>query len=136
MNVKASTDNRLGVRKPLHEEYGETTAYCEKSTEIEEKQPFRNDFSLALSYNNISSIYASIGHYAIVLLLHRKALPIYKQSVTLTQPEWTTSCNKIGLVYSETADYAKALSFYEKAVAIYQPLFTLTKGEQTDFVAL
>ena len=117
---KSPIYHQLGWMKYEQGEYQEAIEFYEKSFAIEEKiTPLRHT-NLAMSYNNISSVYSSMGEYPKALSSLEKALAIRQQSLPSTHPDLAASHDNFGLVYENMNDYSKACSFYEKAVDIGQ----------------
>ena len=73
---------------------------------------------VAMSYNNIGSVYSDQGDYSKAMEYYQKALEIYKKLVGLNHPEVATSYSNIGSVYLYQGDYSKAMEYYQKALEI------------------
>ena len=112
--------HQLGLMASNLGQYKEALGYYEKSIGINEKQNPCNHLDLAMTYNNIASVYFDMGDYRKALSSHEKALSIRQQSLPPTHPDLASSYNNIGSLYGRMGDYRKALSSYEKALAIQQ----------------
>ena len=117
---KSPIYHQLGLMKYEQGEYQEAIEFYEKSFAIEEKiTPLRHT-NLAMSYNNISSVYSSMGEYPKALSSLEKALAIQEQSLPSNHRDLANSYNNVGAVYDNMGEYPKALSYYEKALLIWQ----------------
>ena len=90
-------------------------------TEYGEKHP-----DVAISLNNIGSVYSDRGDYGKALEYHDEALKIWTELFGQTNPGVATSLSNIGLVYSARGDYGKALEYFDEALKIRTELFGQT----------
>ena len=90
--------------------------YCNKALHIAEAN--NDSIYVAVSYNNIGSVYNDKGEYDKALEFHNKALTIRKAKLGEEHPDVAGSYNNIGSVYYMKGDYDKALDFYNKDLAI------------------
>lgn len=86
---------------------------------------------VAISYNNIGSVYDSQGEYNKAMEYYQKALQIQQTIFGEQHPKVATSYNNIGLVYYSQGNYNKAMEYYQKAIGIWKIIF----GEQHPDVA-
>jgi len=86
---------------------------------------------IAMTYNNIGSVYQSIGNYNKALEYYNKSLNIRLNLFGEDNPYTATTYNNIGFVYSRIGDYNKALECYEKSLNIRLSLF----GENHPYTA-
>ena len=92
--------------------------YCNRALHIAEAN--NDSIYIALSYNNIGSVYSNKGDYDKALEFFNKALAIWKAKLGEEHTDVATSYNNIGSVYSDKGDYDKALEYYNKALAIWK----------------
>ncbi|CAF1397094.1 unnamed protein product [Rotaria sordida] len=77
-----------------------------------------NHPDLAASYNNIGSVYNSMGEYSKALSSYERSLEITKIALPPNHPDLAASYNNIGLVYYDMGEYSKALSSQERSLEI------------------
>ena len=80
----------------------------------------KNHSDVAIRYNNIGSVYLSLGKYEDALQHFEKALEIWLDIIKENHPIIATSYNNIGSVYLAQGMYEKALEYHEKALKIRQ----------------
>ena len=90
--------------------------YCNRALHIAEKN--NDSIDIAISYNNIGSVYSDKGDYDKALEYYNKALTIWKSKLGEEHTDVARSYNNIGLVYQAKSDYDKALKYFNKALAI------------------
>ncbi|CAF4914714.1 unnamed protein product [Rotaria sp. Silwood1] len=92
----------------------------QKALKIRQKNFPSTHPDLAVSYNNIGSVYDHMGDYSKALSSHKKALEIRQKNLPSNHPDLAQSYNNIGLVYDNMRDYSNALSSLQKALEIQQ----------------
>ena len=75
---------------------------------------------MAISYNNIGSVYDNQGDYPKALEYHLKALAIREKALGQDHPDVAMSYNNIGIVYSYQGDYPRSLEYHLKALSIWE----------------
>ena len=90
-------------------------------TEYGEKHP-----DVAISLNNIGSVYHRRGDYGKALEYYDEALNILAEFFGQIHPDVAASLNNIGSVYYDRGDYGKALEYYDEALNIWTELFGQT----------
>ena len=81
-----------------------------------------NHPDVAVSLNNIGSVYFDQGDYTKALEYYDKALKIRTELLGENHPDVAVSLNNIGSVYFDQGDYTKALEYYDKALKILTEL--------------
>ena len=74
--------------------------------------------SVATSYNNLASVYESLGEYSQAKELNEKAMMIYKKVFGEDHAYVATSYDNLASVYSNLGNQNKAKEFREKALKI------------------
>jgi tetratricopeptide (TPR) repeat protein len=79
-------------------EYSKALSYYEKDLEIFQKTPPANRPHLAISYNNIGSVYYYTGEYPKALKYFERALDILQRSLPPNHPHLKTTKESIEIV--------------------------------------
>jgi CHAT domain-containing protein len=74
--------------------------------------------SVAVSLNNLASLYNEIGDYEKAEQMHLRALNIKERTLGLEHPSVAKSLNNLAVLYYEKGDYANAESLNQRALAI------------------
>ena len=80
---------------------------------------------IAISYNDIGTIYHNFGNYDKALEYSFKAQAIREKVLGLKHPGTAISYNNIGYIYNSLGDYNKSLEYYSKALAIQEKVLGL-----------
>jgi len=99
-------------------DYEKAISFYNKALNIDievlgEKHP-----DVAISYNNLGSMYNKIGEYEKASNFHNKALNIKIKVLGEKHPEIASSYDNLGDVYNKIGEYEKASSFHNKALNI------------------
>ncbi len=97
--------------------------FWENCLEISRRAFGDNHPDTAISYNNIGSIYSSLGNYNSALEYYTKTLAIQKRIFGEDHPDTAMSYNNIGSIYDSLDNYDSALEYYTEALAIQKRIF-------------
>lgn len=76
--------------------------------------------ALAMSYNNLASVYTDAGEYSKALDFYFRALKLQELSGIL--PGQAASLNNIGYIYQTQEEYDLAVSFYSRSLSVKKQL--------------
>ena len=77
-----------------------------------------DELDIALTYNNIGTIYDSQKKFKKALEYYTKALEIEEKALGKEHPNVALAYNNIGAIHNEKGDYRKALECHQKALEI------------------
>ena len=112
-------------------EYIKALEYYHKGLEIELKTIGEEHPSVAISYNNIGSIWDTKGEYDKALEYYHKSLSIRLKTIGEEHPSVAVSYNNIGFIWEKKGEYDNALEYYHKGLEIELK----TIGEEHDKIA-
>ena len=101
-------DHQLGYVDSQKGEYKAALLHYDQVVKTALANLSENDSSLARTYNNMASVYYSMGGYTSALAFYKKSLEIEKKSLSSNHPTLATTYNNIGSVHSSMDDYSKA----------------------------
>lgn len=113
-------------------DYDKGLEYNNKALGIRLSTLDKNHPDMAISYNNIGTLYADLGEYGKASEYLNKALGIWLFVYGEDHPEIAASYGNIGAVYSKTGEDDKAMEYYNKALKINSSIY----GENHPAVAL
>ena len=111
--------SQLGLIKHYKEEYNEALKFYDKKLSSGELLPV-NYPDLAATYNNIASVYVSMGKCSDALPYYMQTLEIEKEHLSPNDPDLALTYNNIGKMHKENGNYKDAISYYQEALKIYQ----------------
>ena len=79
--------------------------------------------SVAVDYNNIGTVYSSLGDYDKALEYLNHALNIWQSTLGEDHPDVAQCYNNIGVAYFLQGDYGTALDYFRKALKILEPIY-------------
>ncbi|CAF3592599.1 unnamed protein product [Adineta steineri] len=92
----------------------------QKALEIQKRILPSNHRDLAVTYDNIGSVYGKLEKHAIALSFHQKALEINEKVLPSNHPDLAINYNNIALIYKSMENYLEAISFLQKARQIQE----------------
>ncbi|CAF3929655.1 unnamed protein product [Adineta steineri] len=92
----------------------------QKALEIQKRILPSNHRDLAVTYDNIGSVYGKLEKHAIALFFHQKALEINEKVLPSNHPDLAINYNNIALIYKSMENYLEAISFLQKARQIQE----------------
>lgn len=91
--------------------------------EIREKALGSEHLDVAMSLNNLASVFRASGRYKDVLQLFQQALAMRKKLIDGDHPDIATSLNNLGKISHELGNYDSALALYTEALAMQTRIF-------------
>ena len=117
---QATILNGLGCTKAHKGDYTEAIRYCGQAKEIWQKHLSSDDPRLALSYQNIASVYRYMGEYSEAFSLSEKAVEILQKVLPANHSKLAHSYYETASLYAKVENYRNAISFYNKSLKIYK----------------
>ena len=99
-------------------DYNQALEYCNRVSKIDERVLGENHPDLAITYNNIGTVYNSKGDYDTALQYYDKALKIRERVLGENHPALATTYCNIGNAYDNRGDDDTALEYLDKAMKI------------------
>lgn len=100
-------------------DYDNALEYLNKALEIRLSSSGETHPDVALSYNNISSVYRNLGDFENAMEYGNKALEIRLSVFGRNHHDVALSYNNIGTLYADLGDYGKASEYFNKALEIW-----------------
>jgi tetratricopeptide (TPR) repeat protein len=110
---------QIGLVKHYKEEFEEALNFYEQSMASSGFLQLNSSYLPAI-YNNVASIYVSLGKYLEALSFYKKTLEIEEKIISSNHPDLALTHNNIGKMYKDIGNYEEALKSYEKSLNIYQ----------------
>jgi CHAT domain-containing protein/Tfp pilus assembly protein PilF len=82
-----------------------------------------NHPDVAISLNNLASLYADVGNYSYVEPLFQRSLTIVEQTLGSDHPDVATALNNLALLYVDMGNYSDAEPLYQRSLAIREQAF-------------
>jgi tetratricopeptide (TPR) repeat protein len=98
----------------------------EKVVAIREKLLDSLDTNLAVSYNNLATIYQNLGRYEEALTAQQQAFKIRETVLEPTHPSLATSYNNLASIYRSLGRYEEALATQQQALKILEAVLEPT----------
>ncbi|CAF0971946.1 unnamed protein product [Adineta ricciae] len=120
--------SNIGLVQNITGDYSEALINYNKALEIQKKFLAYNypDPRIALTYDNIASVFYTMGQYTKALEYSENAVNIMRQKSTLTiNPDLAVFYNNIGCIYQSLGSYSQSLSYYQRALEIQQKSLSL-----------
>ncbi|CAF1430939.1 unnamed protein product [Rotaria sordida] len=95
-------------------DYTIALSFFQKSLDIRQKSLGEDHISFANIYDNLGSVYKSIGSKLVAQSYYQKAFDIRQRSLDENHPEMANSYNNLGTIHSSIGDKSKALAYYER----------------------
>lgn len=100
--------------------YGKALEYYQRCLKQAQAQYGEDSYWSAKSYNNIGSVYNTLGEYSQALIFYKKGLDILELVLGKEHPDIAAIYNNIGFNYYNQEDFDRALEFDQKAIDIWQ----------------
>ena len=110
--------NRRGINLRKKGSYQEAETCFQTALEVAQEHLSEEHHQVAISYNNLGTIYQHTGDYDQALDYYKKALDIKLHTFSDTNVFVANSYHNIGAVYDTKGNYDQALDYYEKALQI------------------
>ena len=130
--AKELNEKALTIRKKIFgedhvdfdlQEYNKAKELHKKALMIRKKLFGEDHADIASSYNNLASVYGSLGEYNQAKELYEKALMITKKIFGENHANIASSYNNLATLYCHMKEYNKAKELHEKALVINKRIF-------------
>jgi tetratricopeptide (TPR) repeat protein len=110
--------NDLGLWLSYRAEHGEAEPLHQRALAIKEESLGPEHPDVAVSLNNLASLYDNQGQFPKAERLHQRALTIWEKALGPEHPNMAASFNNLALLYYNQGQYGKAEPLYQRALAI------------------
>jgi tetratricopeptide (TPR) repeat protein len=121
--------NQAGYYCSKRARYAEAASLYASALSIRERALGPDDPSVALSLNNLASLYYHLGKYTEAEPLFERAIDIYESVLGPDNTDVALSINNLANIYASQGRYAEAESLLERALNIYE---TVLGPDHTD----
>jgi CHAT domain-containing protein len=103
-------------------QYKAAIPLLERALTIQEKVLGSEHPDVALSLNNLATLYQNMGNYSQAKPLFQRALTIREKVLGQEHPDVATSLNNLALLYQNMGNYNQAEDMYQRSLAILEKL--------------
>ncbi|MGC1396300.1 MAG: tetratricopeptide repeat-containing protein, partial [Coleofasciculaceae cyanobacterium] len=101
-------------------QYKAAIPLLERALAIQEKVLGQEHPDVALSLNNLATLYQNMGNYSQAKPLFQRSLAIREKVLGQEHPDVATSLNNLALLYQDMGNYNQAENMYQRSLAIIE----------------